>query len=67
MACVARNELLEGIEALPPDADIDDSVIVDVRRTKEAAGKPLPEKNTNNLPVHIMEHPDEGDDRKGIP
>jgi rhodanese-related sulfurtransferase len=51
IACVARNELLEGVEALPPDADIDDRLIVDVRRTKEAADRPLPGKNTNNLPL----------------
>jgi rhodanese-related sulfurtransferase len=50
IACAARNELLEGVEALPPDADIDDCVIVDVRRTKEAADRPLPEKNTKNVP-----------------
>ncbi len=50
IACVARNELLEGIEALPPDADIDDCLIVDVRRIKEASGRPLPEKNTSNVP-----------------
>ena len=50
LACAARNELLEGVEALPPDADIDDCLIVDVRRTKEASGKPLPEKDTTNVP-----------------
>ncbi len=50
LACAARNELLEGVEALPPDANIDDYLIVDVRRVKEASGMPLPEKNTNSLP-----------------
>jgi NADPH-dependent 2,4-dienoyl-CoA reductase/sulfur reductase-like enzyme/rhodanese-related sulfurtransferase len=50
IACAARNELLEGVEALPPDADIDDYLIVDVRRIKEASERPLPEKNTNNVP-----------------
>ncbi len=50
IACAARNELLEGIEALPPDADIADCLIVDVRRIKEASGQPLPERNTKNVP-----------------
>jgi pyruvate/2-oxoglutarate dehydrogenase complex dihydrolipoamide dehydrogenase (E3) component/rhodanese-related sulfurtransferase len=50
MACVARNELMEGIEALPPDARIDDRYIVDVRRVKEAAARPLPEGSAANLP-----------------
>jgi NADPH-dependent 2,4-dienoyl-CoA reductase/sulfur reductase-like enzyme/rhodanese-related sulfurtransferase len=50
IACVARNEFLEGVEALPPDAAIDDCLIVDVRRSKEASKKPLPETNTTNLP-----------------
>ncbi|HVN24154.1 MAG TPA: FAD-dependent oxidoreductase [Syntrophorhabdales bacterium] len=50
LACVARNEFMEGVEALPPDAAIDDCIIVDVRRTKEAANRPLPEKDTINVP-----------------
>ncbi len=50
LACVARNEFLEGVEALPPDAAIDDCLIVDVRRSKEASGRPLPETNTTNVP-----------------
>jgi len=50
LACVARNELLEGIQAVPPDAHIDDRLIVDVRRIKEASARPLSEKSTANLP-----------------
>ena len=50
IACTARNELLEGIQSLPPDADLDDRFIVDVRRTKEASDRPLPEKDTMNVP-----------------
>jgi NADPH-dependent 2,4-dienoyl-CoA reductase/sulfur reductase-like enzyme/rhodanese-related sulfurtransferase len=50
IACVARNELLEGVEALPPDADLGDRLVVDVRRAKEAADRPLPERETENLP-----------------
>ena len=50
LACVARNELLEGIQALPPDAHIGDRLIVDVRRIKEASGQPLPGRETANLP-----------------
>jgi hypothetical protein len=46
MACTARNELLEEIQSLHPDADLDDRFIVDVRRTREASARPLPEKNT---------------------
>ncbi|MDO9230617.1 MAG: FAD-dependent oxidoreductase [Syntrophales bacterium] len=50
IACAARNELLEGVQSLPPDADLGDRFIVDVRRTKEASDRPLPEKDTMNVP-----------------
>ncbi len=50
IACTARNELLEGIQSLPPDADLSDRFIVDVRRTREASDRPLPEKETKNVP-----------------
>jgi len=50
IACTARNELLEGIQSLPPDTDLDDRFIVDVRRAREASDRPLPEKNTKNVP-----------------
>lgn len=50
IACTARNELLEGVQSLPPDADLGDRFIVDVRRTKEASDRPLPEKETQNVP-----------------
>jgi rhodanese-related sulfurtransferase len=50
IACTARNELLEGIQSLPPDADLGDRFIVDVRRAREASDRPLPEKDTKNVP-----------------
>ena len=50
IACVARNELLEGIRSLPPDADLGDRLIIDVRRPKEVSDRPLPEKDTMNVP-----------------
>lgn len=50
LACTARNALMEGIEPLPPDADLGDRLIVDVRRTREASDRPLPETETKNLP-----------------
>jgi NADPH-dependent 2,4-dienoyl-CoA reductase/sulfur reductase-like enzyme/rhodanese-related sulfurtransferase len=50
IACVARNELMEGIQSLPPDADLDDRFVVDVRRAREASDRPLPEKDTKNVP-----------------
>ena len=50
IACAARNELLEGIHSLPPDADLDGRFIVDVRRVREASDRPLPEKETKNVP-----------------
>ena len=50
ISCTARNELLEGIESLPPDADLDGRFIVDVRRAREASDRPLPEKETKNMP-----------------
>jgi hypothetical protein len=45
MACTARNELLGEIQSLQPDADLDDRFIVDVRRTRDASARPLPEKD----------------------
>jgi NADPH-dependent 2,4-dienoyl-CoA reductase/sulfur reductase-like enzyme/rhodanese-related sulfurtransferase len=50
IACTARNELLEGIQSLPPNADLTDRFIVDVRRAREASDRPLPEKETKNMP-----------------
>jgi NADPH-dependent 2,4-dienoyl-CoA reductase/sulfur reductase-like enzyme/rhodanese-related sulfurtransferase len=50
IACAARNELTEGIQSLPPDADLDGRFIVDVRRVREASDRPLPEKDTKNVP-----------------
>jgi len=50
IVCAARNELMEGIHALPPDADLDSRFIVDVRRVREASDRPLPEKETKNVP-----------------
>jgi len=41
---------LEGIQSLPPDADLSGRLIVDVRRTREASDRPLPEKETKNVP-----------------
>lgn len=50
IACTARNELLEGIRSLPPDADLGDRLVVDVRRAREASDRPLPEKETKHMP-----------------
>ena len=50
IACTARNELLEGIQSLPPDADLGNRFIVDVRRTGEASDLPLPEEGVKNVP-----------------
>ena len=50
IASTARNELLEGIESLPPDADLSVRFIVDVRRSKEASDRPLKERETKNVP-----------------
>jgi NADPH-dependent 2,4-dienoyl-CoA reductase/sulfur reductase-like enzyme/rhodanese-related sulfurtransferase len=50
IACAARNELLEGVQALAPDTAIDEYLIVDVRRVKETSKQPLPEKSTTNVP-----------------
>jgi rhodanese-related sulfurtransferase len=41
---------MEGIHALPPDADLDSRFIVDVRRAREASDRPLPENETKNVP-----------------
>ena len=51
IACTARNELLEGIESLPPDADLGDRFIVDVRRTKEASDHPCRKRRRRTCPL----------------
>jgi NADPH-dependent 2,4-dienoyl-CoA reductase/sulfur reductase-like enzyme/rhodanese-related sulfurtransferase len=50
IACTARNELLEGVRSLPPDADLGDRLVIDVRRAREASDRPLPERETKHLP-----------------
>lgn len=50
LGCVARDDLLEGVEAMPPDASLDDRLIVDVRREKESSDRPLPEQDKQNVP-----------------
>jgi NADPH-dependent 2,4-dienoyl-CoA reductase/sulfur reductase-like enzyme/rhodanese-related sulfurtransferase len=55
IGCTARNELLEGIQSLPPDADLGDRLIVDVRRAKEASDRPLLEKDTMNVPFEAFQ------------
>lgn len=50
IACTARNDLLEGVRAVGPDADFDGYLVVDVRREKEASDRPLPATNTSNVP-----------------
>ncbi|MFO8011057.1 MAG: FAD-dependent oxidoreductase [Dehalococcoidia bacterium] len=54
IGCTARNQLYEGIEALPPDAVLDDKLIIDVRRAQEASDRPLPEPNCQNLPFETF-------------
>jgi NADPH-dependent 2,4-dienoyl-CoA reductase/sulfur reductase-like enzyme/rhodanese-related sulfurtransferase len=54
IGCTARNDLLEGLKALPPDASIDDKLVVDVRRTQEAADRPLPEESCQNIPFETF-------------
>jgi len=51
LACVARNSIYEGIEALPPDTHIDDRVIVDVRQESETKARPLRETNVQSIPL----------------
>ena len=54
VGCVARNELLENVEALPPGADLEGSLIVDVRRAKESSDRPMPETDQQSVPFETF-------------
>ena len=60
LACAARNELLEGVQALSPDANIDDYLVIHVRRTKEASERLFREQNTKNIPFEQFRCQDHG-------
>ncbi|MDY6911905.1 MAG: FAD-dependent oxidoreductase [Chloroflexota bacterium] len=54
IGCIARDSLLEGVEALPPNSDISDRLIVDLRREHESTDRPLVEKNILKLPFETF-------------
>ena len=54
IGCAARNDLYEKVEALPPDADLSGSSIVDVRRAAESADRPLPEADQHSVPFETF-------------
>ncbi len=54
LGCAARNELYEEVKALPPNASLDDTVVIDVRRTQESGDRPLPESDQLNLPFETF-------------
>ena len=54
IGCAARNELYEGVAALPPDAPLDDALIVDVRRAQESEDRPLPEPDQKSVPFETF-------------
>lgn len=54
LGCTARNDLMEGLEAVSPDTNLDDTLVVDVRRTQEAADRPLSEADQQNVPFETF-------------
>ncbi|NQT74098.1 MAG: FAD-dependent oxidoreductase [Chloroflexi bacterium] len=54
IGCIARDSLLEGVEALPPNSDISDRLIVDLRREHESTDRPLVEDNILKLPFETF-------------
>lgn len=54
LGCTARNDLMEGLEAVSPDTNLDDTLVVDVRRAQEAADRPLAEANQQNVPFETF-------------
>jgi len=54
IGCIARDSLLEGVEALPPNSDISDRLIVDLRREHESTDRPLVEENILKLPFETF-------------
>jgi NADPH-dependent 2,4-dienoyl-CoA reductase/sulfur reductase-like enzyme/rhodanese-related sulfurtransferase len=47
LGCAAKNAALEGVEALPPAADLTGRTVVDVRLPEEVEAKPFSEGATN--------------------
>lgn len=54
LGCVARNAMLEGVEALSPEASYDDRMVIDVRRAHEHEAEPLPEGDVRSIPFEEM-------------
>jgi NADPH-dependent 2,4-dienoyl-CoA reductase/sulfur reductase-like enzyme/rhodanese-related sulfurtransferase len=54
LGCAARNAILEGVEPIPPETQVDDRVIVDVRQPHEVEANPLPESNARNIPLEEL-------------
>ncbi len=54
LGCAARNAMLEGLQPVSPAIRCDDRVIIDVRQAHETESKPLPEKDTLNIPFPEM-------------
>ncbi len=54
LGCTARNDLLEGLEAISPAASFDEALIVDVRQPQDAADRPMPEADQQNVPFETF-------------
>ena len=54
IGCAARNELYEDVEAVPPGADLEGRLVVDVRRAEESSDRPLPEADQVNIPFEAF-------------
>ncbi|MFC1925818.1 FAD-dependent oxidoreductase [Chloroflexota bacterium] len=51
LACAARNSLIDGIEAIPPDSPTGDRLVLDVREESETKARPLREKYMQHIPL----------------
>lgn len=51
LGAVARNAMLEGVEQISPTEPFGDRLVIDVRQGYEVESMPLPDKDTQNIPI----------------
>lgn len=51
LGAVARNAMLEGVEQISPTESFGDRLVIDVRQGYEVESMPLPDKDTQNIPI----------------
>ena len=54
LGSAAKNDLHDKIEPLSPDTRLDDKLVIDVRRDREAAERPISEPDQQNVPFETF-------------